>query len=193
LPALRPLRSGLAPLAFIVPLALVLSGCSMAGIKPAPGPATAAIAALAPASPSVAGAVPRASSIPPAPASALGYAATGPGNLDGLIAHYANAYSIPETLLRRVIVRESNYNPAARNGPYWGLMQIRHDTAAGMGYRGSAAGLLDAETNLRYAARYLAGAYMVAQGNHDRAVRHYASGYYYDAKAMGLLEKSGLR
>ena len=93
----------------------------------------------------------------------------------------------------RVIVRESNYNPAARNGPYYGLMQISHATASGMGYRGAPAGLLNADTNLRYAVRYLAGAYMTAGGNEDQAVRFYARGYYYDAKRAGLLEKSGLR
>jgi len=41
--------------------------------------------------------------------------------------------------------------------------------------------------------RYLAGAYVTAGGNHDRAMQLYASGYYYDAKRLGLLEKSGLR
>jgi soluble lytic murein transglycosylase-like protein len=90
-------------------------------------------------------------------------------------------------------VRESGYNAGARNGPYYGLMQISHATASGMGYRGSPSGLLDAETNLRYAVRYLAGAYVTAKGNSDQAVRFYASGYYYDAKRAGLLDQSGLR
>jgi soluble lytic murein transglycosylase-like protein len=90
-------------------------------------------------------------------------------------------------------VRESGYNAAARNGPYYGLMQISHATATGMGYRGSPAGLLDAETNLRYAVRYLAGAYVTAKGNPDQAVRFYARGFYYDAKRAGLLDVAGLR
>jgi soluble lytic murein transglycosylase-like protein len=46
-----------------------------------------------------------------------------------------------------------------------------------MGYSGSAAGLLDPETNLTYGVRYLAGAYRAARGNHGRAVGYYASGY----------------
>lgn len=112
--------------------------------------------------------------------------------LDRLIASYAAHYEVPEKLVRRVVKRESNFNPGARNGPYWGLMQIRHDTARGMGYRGPASGLLDAETNLTYAVRYLRGAYMVAGGDHDLAVRYYARGYYYDAKRQGLLEETGL-
>jgi soluble lytic murein transglycosylase-like protein len=62
-----------------------------------------------------------------------------------------------------------------------------------MGYRGPASGLLDAETNLKYAVKYLRGAYITAEGNEDRAVRFYASGYYYDAKRKGLLRETGLR
>ena len=68
------------------------------------------------------------------------------GNVDGLISKYAMVYDVPESLIRRVVQRESSFNPRARNGPYYGLMQIRHDTARSMGYGGSASGLLDAET-----------------------------------------------
>ncbi len=113
--------------------------------------------------------------------------------LDALIAQYAGIYEVPERLVRRVVKRESNFNPAARNRIYWGLMQIRHDTAQTMGYRGPASGLLDAETNLKYAVKYLRGAYMTADGNEDKAVRFYASGYYYDAKRKGILKETGLR
>jgi soluble lytic murein transglycosylase-like protein len=167
-------------------LALLVSGCSMSSFKPAPGPVTAALASFAP---TPAGHVPDAAAVPAAP-SALGYARS---SLDPLIAHYAQQYDVPEALVRRVIVRESGYNPAARNGPYYGLMQISHATATGMGYRGAASGLLDAETNLRYAVRYLAGAYLTAKGNHDQAVRFYSRGFYYDAKRAGLLDVTGLR
>lgn len=114
-------------------------------------------------------------------------------SLDGLISKYSSHYNVPESLVRRVIQRESGYNPGARNGPYLGLMQIRHDTARSMGYSGSASGLLDAETNLKYAVKYLAGAYLVGGRNSDQAVRNYSRGYYYDAKRQGLLEETGLR
>ena len=89
--------------------------------------------------------------------------------------------------------RESGFNPGARNGPYYGLMQIRHDTARSMGYGGSASGLLDAETNLKYAVKYLRGAYITAGYNSDGAMRNYARGYYYDAKRQGLIAEIGLR
>jgi soluble lytic murein transglycosylase-like protein len=55
-----------------------------------------------------------------------------------------------------------------------------------MGYTGSAEGLLDPQTNMTYAVRYLAGAYRAAGGNESRAVALYASGYYTQAKARGF-------
>ena len=120
-------------------------------------------------------------------------AVSSPRAMDGLIAKYSNLYQVPESLIRRIIVRESGYNPKARNGPYYGLMQIRYDTAQSMGYRGPASGLLDADTNLQFGVKYLSGAYKVGNGNPEAAVRNYASGYYYAAKAKGLLEEVGLR
>jgi soluble lytic murein transglycosylase-like protein len=85
---------------------------------------------------------------------------------------------------RRVHVKPKSLASSQGN---LGLMQIRHATARGMGYRGSAAGLLDANTNLTYAVPYLASAYRVAGGNAERALSLYASGYYYEAKRKGLV------
>jgi soluble lytic murein transglycosylase-like protein len=109
--------------------------------------------------------------------------------LDAKIARYARMYDIPESLIHRSIRRESNYNPGARNGPYWGLMQIRQDTARSMGYHGPASGLLDADTNLSYAVPYLANAYRVGGGSETRAIQLYASGYYYEAKRKHMLDQ----
>jgi soluble lytic murein transglycosylase-like protein len=117
----------------------------------------------------------------------------GHGDIDIMIARYSDLYDVPEPLIRRIIARESGYNPRARNGPYYGLMQIRYDTAQSMGYRGPASGLLEADNNLRYGVKYLAGAYMVGNSNADQAVRNYAHGYYYAAKRKGLLGRVGLR
>ena len=120
-------------------------------------------------------------------------APTGPAEINALIAKYADVYDVPEELIHRVVKRESNYNPAARNGPYYGLMQILPQTAGTMGYRGPASGLLDADTNLKYGVKYLRGAYLVARGNQARAIGWYRRGYYYEAKRMGLLKETGLR
>ncbi|WP_353620694.1 lytic transglycosylase domain-containing protein [Paracoccus sediminicola] len=109
------------------------------------------------------------------------------------INYWARQHGIPASLLHRVIQRESDYRADARNGPYYGLMQILPQTARTMGYRGPASGLLDADTNLQYAGRYLRGAWLVSGGNEAEAVKWYARGYYYEAKRKGLLEETGLR
>ena len=64
--------------------------------------------------------------------------------------------------------------------------QIKLATARALGYSGDAEGLRDPETNLKYGVKYLAGAYRAAGGDHDRAVKYYAAGYYFAAKQQRL-------
>jgi soluble lytic murein transglycosylase-like protein len=127
---------------------------------------------------------------PPAPGDPLPEtAAASPPELTKLIKHYAGLYGIPESLIHRVVQRESRYNPKAyHKDGYWGLMQIKYATAKSMGYNGRPEGLLDAETNLKYASKYLRGAWLVADNSNDNAIRLYARGYYYDAKRKGMLD-----
>ena len=106
----------------------------------------------------------------------------------GMVASHAAANGVPVELVHRVIMRESRYQPRAISKGNYGMMQIRLGTARGMGYTGTAQGLLDPETILNYAVKYLAGAYKAAGGNQDQAVRYYAAGYYYAAKRQGQLE-----
>lgn len=113
--------------------------------------------------------------------------------LRSLIDDHADLYGVPRPLVHRVIQRESDYRPAARNGPYYGLMQILPETARTMGFRGAPADLLDAGTNLRWAVKYLRGAWIVADGDMDAAVMWYARGYYYEARDRCLLVETGLR
>lgn len=104
-----------------------------------------------------------------------------------IIDKYSAMYKVPASLLHRVVHRESRYNPKAYNKRgYFGLMQIKYNTAKSMGYEGEPAGLFDAETNIKYAAKYLRGAWVVSDNKEDDAVRLYARGYYYDAKRKGL-------
>jgi soluble lytic murein transglycosylase-like protein len=106
-----------------------------------------------------------------------------------LIQKYAKLYQVPEALIHRVVHRESRYDPKAyNNAGYFGLMQIKYNTAKSMGYGGPASGLFDAETNIKYAAKYLSGAWKVADNKQDDAVRLYARGYYYDAKNKGMMD-----
>ncbi|MGV3548861.1 transglycosylase SLT domain-containing protein [Rhizobium sp.] len=114
-------------------------------------------------------------------------------NLNQLIAKYSALYDVPEPLVHHVVRRESNYNPSAVHKGNWGLMQIRYNTAKGMGYDGSPTGLLDAETNLKYAVKYLKGAWIVAEKDAKKADWLYRTGYYYQAKRKGLLDEAGLQ
>jgi hypothetical protein len=111
---------------------------------------------------------------------------SGRGTHDALIAKHAAANGLPETLVRRVIRIESRGNPKVVSKGNYGLMQIRLGTARAMGYTGGAEGLLDADTNMTYAVRYLAGAYRAADGNQDRAIAYYQRGYHASAKAKGF-------
>ncbi|GKQ54800.1 lytic transglycosylase domain-containing protein [Bradyrhizobium sp. Ce-3] len=116
-------------------------------------------------------------------ASCAGAQAQSRAQYEAMVAAEAQANLVPEELVHRVIVRESKYHPQliGRGGTI-GLMQIKLGTARGLGYTGTAEGLRDPGTNLKYGVKYLAGAYRAANGDHDRAVRYFAGGYYYVAK-----------
>lgn len=104
-------------------------------------------------------------------------APAGSEGLKALVARHAAANGVPFSLADAVVRVESRYNPRASNAGNYGLMQIRHQTARGMGYSGSASGLLDAETNARYAMKYLAEAYRLAGGDTCRTIMKYQSGH----------------
>jgi soluble lytic murein transglycosylase-like protein len=131
---------------------------------------------------------------PPASKNAFADAAAprGKGDVEKLIEKYSALYEVPVELVRHVVNRESTFNPKAYNHGHWGLMQIKHQTARGMGYQGPASGLFDAETNLKYAVKYLKGAWLVAGRDQKRADWLYQTGYYYEAKRKGMLEATGL-
>lgn len=109
--------------------------------------------------------------------------------LDDMIARQAKRHGVPEKLVRRIVMRESRYNPKARNHSFWGLMQISYPTARSMGFKGSPSELLDPVVNLTYAVPYLANAFIIAGRQEDAAVRLYASGYYATAKNRNLLSQ----
>ena len=113
--------------------------------------------------------------------------------LRSLINEYADLYELPPTLVHKLAIRESTHNPEARNGPYYGLLQILPATARSMGFQGQASDLLDAETNLKYGLKYLRGAWLLSDGDQATAIKWYARGYYYEAKRLGLLKETGLR
>ncbi len=106
---------------------------------------------------------------------------------------WADHYELPRELVHKLAIRESTHRPWAVNRPYYGLLQILPATARSMGYSGNAQGLLDADTNLEFAGKYLRGAWLLSDGDQQRAIFLYAKGYYPEAKARGMLVETGLR
>jgi soluble lytic murein transglycosylase-like protein len=98
------------------------------------------------------------------------------GALRPLIARYASENGLPYELADAVVRIESRYDAGARNGPNMGLTQINFRTARSLGYKGDAAGLLDAETNLRFGLKYLAQAYRLAGGDTCGTILRYQFG-----------------
>lgn len=150
-------------------------------VAPPAGPALASASStpviLPPAAANPA-AVPMMPDLKPSLADRLGRGVTR-AELDAMISRHAKANDVPETLVHRVVVRESRYQPRLIGScGCYGLMQIKHGTARAMGYTGTASGLLDPDTNLTYAVKYLAGAYRKANGDERRAIGYYARGYY---------------
>jgi soluble lytic murein transglycosylase-like protein len=99
-----------------------------------------------------------------------------PAHLKARVAHHAAQHGIPFSIADAIVRVESRYNPRAANAGNFGLFQIRHQTARGVGYSGSASGLLDAETNIRYGMAYLALAYKAARGDTCGTIMRYQSG-----------------
>ncbi|WP_064694704.1 lytic transglycosylase domain-containing protein [Rhizobium aegyptiacum] len=95
-----------------------------------------------------------------------------------LISKYANQYAVPVALATAVIRVESNFNPNARGSHgEIGLMQIKPATARMMGYSGSAKGLFDPETNIKYGMKYLAAAHDLGGGETCNTILKYNAGH----------------
>jgi soluble lytic murein transglycosylase-like protein len=95
-----------------------------------------------------------------------------------LIATHARANGIPVGLARAVVKHESGFNPdvTGRAGEI-GLMQIKLSTARGMGYKGTAKGLYDPATNIRWGMKYLGQAQKLAGGSECGTLSRYNGGH----------------
>ena len=96
--------------------------------------------------------------------------------LRDLVSRLAAENGVPYRLANAVVTIESRYNPHAANGGALGLMQIKAQTARGLGFQGTARGLLDPGINVQYGMRYLALAYHQSGGNLCATVMRYQSG-----------------
>ena len=117
------------------------------------------------------------------------------------IEQHARENALPLALANAVIRIESNYNPRIVHAGNYGLMQIKLATARAAGFAGSAADLLDPDTNLRYGLKYLGSMYQQSQGDlcltimkyqsGHRALRMTASNRAYCRRVKGLVTVSG--
>jgi len=101
-----------------------------------------------------------------------------PADLAVLIENKAVRHGVPLELANAVVRVESNYDPRLTGrGATMGLMQIKHGTARGMGFKGSARDLLEPATNLEWGMRYLSEARRLARGDLCGTVLRYQYGH----------------
>jgi soluble lytic murein transglycosylase-like protein len=97
--------------------------------------------------------------------------------LDRLVRE-AERLGLPPALVDAVAAVESAYDPSARGAAgEVGLMQVLPSTAAMLGHRGEPLQLFEPDINIRYGVLYLAGAWMLADGDLCRALMKYRAGH----------------
>lgn len=107
---------------------------------------------------------------------------------DAMITAEARKHGLPADLAHAIVRVESNYNPRARGrAGEIGLMQIKPQTARGVGFRGSAKALYDPKTNITYGMKYLAGAHKRAGGDLCGTILRYNAGHF--AKRMNPVSR----
>lgn len=96
---------------------------------------------------------------------------------------------LPADIAEAVVFVESRYDSdvIGRAGEI-GLMQVRLETAAGLGFKGTAAELATPEINIHYGVAHLAKAWLRAKGDLCRALMGYRSGDDED----GLAQRSAV-
>ena len=105
-----------------------------------------------------------------------------------LIQSYAKQYGVAVDLAHAIVKVESNFNASARGSAgEIGLMQIKPATARMMGYSGSAKGLYDPETNIKFGMMYLAKAQELSDGTTCGTILKYNAGHA--AKRMNPVSK----
>jgi soluble lytic murein transglycosylase-like protein len=95
-----------------------------------------------------------------------------------LVDKHASANGIPAAFARAVVRIESNFNPKATGRQREvGLMQIKYETARGIGFAGTREQLYDPDTNLQWGMKYLAMAWKLGGSTPCGAVMKYQGGH----------------
>lgn len=116
------------------------------------------------------------SAIEPAPAVTPTYPAR--AEIRALIDKEAAGTGLPADIADAVAFVESRYDSSVIGGVgEVGAMQVRPETAAMLGFRGSNAELARPEINVHYGVLYLAKAWRLAQGDLCRALMKYRAGH----------------
>ncbi len=120
--------------------------------------------------------------LPPPPAinALIGFPAQNAGRATylPLVTREAEKAGLPSAIADAVAQVESGYQSEAYGAVgEIGLMQIRPETAALLGYRGSLSGLFEPETNIRFGVKYLAQAWRLADGDLCRTLMKYRAGH----------------
>ena len=86
--------------------------------------------------------------------------------------------NVPADIAEAVVFVESGYNTATIGSVgEIGLMQVRPETAAMLGFRGNNAELAEPDVNIHYGVLYLSRAWRLAGGDLCRALMKYRAGY----------------
>jgi soluble lytic murein transglycosylase-like protein len=95
-----------------------------------------------------------------------------------LVDKHATALGIPAAFARAVVRIESNFNPKATGRQREvGLMQIKYETARGIGFTGTREELYEPNTNLQWGMKYLAMAWKLGGATPCGAVLRYQAGH----------------
>lgn len=95
-----------------------------------------------------------------------------------LIDKHAASLGIPAAFARAVVRIESNFNPKATGlQREVGLMQIKYETARGIGFTGTREQLYEPDTNLHWGMKYLAMAWKLGGNTPCGAVMKYQGGH----------------
>lgn len=100
-------------------------------------------------------------------------------DLRKLIADEAAADHVPANLALAVVALESEFKPDKHGDDgKLGLFQLRYSIAKALGYKGSAAGLVEPATNVKWGMKYLSGAYTRAGGDTCKTAMKFIAGHY---------------
>ena len=87
-------------------------------------------------------------------------------NVQALIKSQALGFGVPTWFALRIAKVESNFNPLVTGSAgEIGVFQLKCQTARGIGFSGSCAGLYNPATNVRYGLKYLSMAVKSSNGN----------------------------